>query len=97
VEETLERGEEASQSQQTLMRLALNNATWSSVDVGSWVFDASSAIALRSGKMQRHFRDLKTGAQHITSSALPRQNAGRMLAGLAEGKKWMFLELGDDA
>ncbi len=93
VEERLTRGDGPTDDQETLIRLALNNATWSCVDVGNWVFDASSAIALRSGTMQRHYRDLKTGAQHITSSVIPRQNAGRMLAGLAEGKKWAFLEL----
>jgi alkylation response protein AidB-like acyl-CoA dehydrogenase len=95
IEETLDRGDDPTQTQHSLMRLALNNATWSCMDVGNWVFDASSSIALRPGTMQRHFRDLKTGAQHITSSRLPLQSAGRMLAGLAEGQKWLFLELGD--
>jgi hypothetical protein len=51
--------------------------------------------ALRAGTMQRIFRDMHAGTQHVTSSAPVLTAMGRELSGLAEGKHWVFLNLVD--
>lgn len=96
IEETLNRGDDLSKDQQTGYRLTLAHTTWSCVDIASWAFDAAATVAIYPSVMQRHFRDMKTGAQHITSAPFVRQNAGRMLAGDDARKRWVFLDLVDD-
>jgi hypothetical protein len=54
-------------------------------------------VALRSGTIQRLFRDMHAGTQHVTSAPPVFRNAARELAGLAPAKKWIFLDLVDDA
>jgi alkylation response protein AidB-like acyl-CoA dehydrogenase len=82
---------------QTLMRLALTHLTWSCHDIAQFVYTSAGTIALRAGTIQRLFRDMHAGTQHITSAPPVIRSVGRELAGLATGKKWVFLELMDDA
>ncbi len=96
IEETLNRGDDLSKDQETGYRLALAHTTWACVDVASWAFDATATVAIHPSVIQRHFRDMKTGAQHITSAPLVRQNTGRMLAGEDGRKRWSFLDLVDE-
>jgi hypothetical protein len=77
------------------MRLALTNITWSCRDISDYVYHAAGTVALRSGTMQRLFRDMHAGTQHVTSAPFVIRNAGRELAGLASTKRWVFLELMD--
>lgn len=91
--ETLERGDPLSTRQRTVMRLSLTNATWSIHEVGMFVYLASGTTGLRSGTIQRFFRDLHAGTQHVTSAPHVIQNCGRELAGLAPGLEWRFLDL----
>ena len=93
--DTLDRGERLSTRQHTMMRLALAHATWACHDVAEFVYTSAGTVALRSGTIQRLFRDMHAGTQHITSAPPVIRNAGRELAGLAAGKKWMFLDLVD--
>jgi alkylation response protein AidB-like acyl-CoA dehydrogenase len=94
--ETLnERGDPLSIRQKTLTRLALTNATWSAQKVGSFVYFAGGTNALRAGAIQRFFRDLHAGTQHIASAPPVIRHAGRELAGLAEGQQWFFVDLVD--
>jgi len=83
--------------QQTLMRLAMANMTWSSHAVADFVYKTSGTVALRAGGIQRLFRDMHAGTQHITSAPLVFRGTGRELAGLASGKKWVFLDLVNEA
>ena len=46
-------------------------------------------------QLERYFRDLHAGTQHITSSPAIKQACGRELAGLADGKRWVYLDLVD--
>jgi alkylation response protein AidB-like acyl-CoA dehydrogenase len=92
----LHKGEALSVRQHTLMRLALTHITWSCRDVADFVYHAAGTVALRAGTIQRLFRDMHAGTQHITSAPFVIRGAGRELAGLAERKKWVFLELADD-
>jgi alkylation response protein AidB-like acyl-CoA dehydrogenase len=83
--------------QHTMIRVALANITWSCHDVSQFAYTAAGTIALRAGTMQRLFRDMHAGTQHITSAPPVIRNAGRELAGLAPGKKWLFFDLVDQA
>ena len=91
--ETLDRGELLSVRQHTLMRLAMAHATWSSQEVAAFVYASAGTTALRAGTIQRLFRDMHAGTQHVTSAPPVVRAAGRELAGLAAGRTWTFLDL----
>jgi alkylation response protein AidB-like acyl-CoA dehydrogenase len=97
VNASLDAGTPLTVRQNTLLRLALANITWACHDVSEFAYTAAGTIALRSGPMQRLFRDMHAGTQHITSAPPVIRNTGRELAGLATGKKWLFLDLVEQA
>lgn len=78
---------------ETLNRVALNNATFTTHEIAQFVYLNSGTTALRPGTVQRLFRDVHGGTQHISSSPLIMRSAGRELAGLAEGKRWVHFNL----
>lgn len=92
-EATLDAGDLLSTEQETLTRLMLNHTTWSVHEVGLTAYKWGGTTALRRGDLQRYFRDLHAGTQHVTSSPVVLQNCGRWLAGLAPEARWVFLEL----
>ncbi|MGC7101376.1 acyl-CoA dehydrogenase family protein [Amycolatopsis lurida] len=92
-EATLDRGEPLGTEQETLTRLMLNNTTWSVHAICQTVYKWASTAALRHGALQRFFRDLHAGTQHITSSPVVLQNCGKLLSGLAPDARWVFLDL----
>jgi indole-3-acetate monooxygenase len=94
---TLDSATPLSVRQHTLLRLALANITWSCHEVSEFAYTAAGTVALRSGTMQRLFRDMHAGTQHITSAPPVIRNTGRELSGVAAGKKWLFLDLVDNA
>jgi alkylation response protein AidB-like acyl-CoA dehydrogenase len=91
--ETLSSGERLSVRQQSLIRLTITHVTWAVHEVGDFVYLAGGTTALRSGPIQRIFRDLHAGTQHMIVSPPVRQTVARELAGLAEGKTWRFMDL----
>ena len=95
VSETLARGDRLSVRQNSLIRLALAHATWSAHEAALFAYKAAGTAALRAGPIQHLFRDMHAGTQHITSSPPVYASIGRELAGLAKGKKWLFLNLVD--
>jgi alkylation response protein AidB-like acyl-CoA dehydrogenase len=95
VKGTLERGGPLSVREHTMMRLALAHATWSAHDVAQFVYKSTGTHALRAGTIQRLFRDMHAGTQHVTSAPPVYKAIGRELAGLAEGQAWRFLDLVD--
>jgi indole-3-acetate monooxygenase len=95
VEETLRRGDRLTLEQHTLFRLALQQATSSAEEVSNFAYAAAGTTALRAGALQRFFRDMHAGTQHLIVSPPVRQACGRMLAGLAPGKTWAFTMLVD--
>jgi alkylation response protein AidB-like acyl-CoA dehydrogenase len=97
VKDSLDRGDVLDTRQHTLMRLAMANATWSCHEVADFVYRSAGTVALRSGVIQRLFRDMHAGTQHVTSAPPVYRAAGRELAGLAPGKQWLFLDLVDPA
>jgi alkylation response protein AidB-like acyl-CoA dehydrogenase len=93
IQDALRQGRAPSVREHTMMRLALAHITWTCRDVAQFVYASAGTLALRSGTLQRLVRDMHAGTQHITSAPPVIRNTGRELAGLAEGKKWVFLEL----
>jgi len=93
VDESLHRGQRLTTRQHTMIRLAMANITWTCKDVADFVYKSAGTVALRAGTIQRLYRDMQAGTQHITSAPPVIRNAGRELAGLAEGKRWLFLDL----
>lgn len=57
------------------------------------MYTSGGSGALRSGTVQRLFRDVHAGTQHISSSPAIMQAAGRELAGLAPGERWVHFNL----
>ncbi|WP_028932610.1 acyl-CoA dehydrogenase [Pseudonocardia spinosispora] len=92
-EETLNGGEALSTEQETLIRLALNHATWTAHEVGQTVHRWAATTAIRRGPIDRFLRDLATGTQHITSGPVVLQNCGKWLSGAQPGAHWQFLDL----
>src|SRR5690606_2496638 len=86
VRDTLDRGASLSVRQHSLMRLAMGHVTSASHDVADFVYKSAGTLALRSGTIQRLFRDMHAGTQHVTSAPPMFRNAGRELAGLGSGK-----------
>src|SRR5207248_2156372 len=91
--DTLERGDRPSTRQHTLIRLAMAHSTWAAHDAAMFAYKAGGTTALRSGTIQRLFRDMHAGTQHVTSSPPVFRAVGRELAGLAPGESWRFLDL----
>jgi hypothetical protein len=88
-------GDGVSVRQHTLIRLALTHITKSLHEVATFVYLAGGTTALRRGTLQRLFRDVHAGTQHVTSAPFVTQTCARELLGIAEGKHWQFLDLAD--
>ena len=88
-------GEGISVRQHTLVRLALTHITKTLHEVATFVYLAGGTTSLRRGTIQRMYRDVFAGTQHVTSSPNVWQTCGRELMGVAEGKTWQFLDLVD--
>jgi alkylation response protein AidB-like acyl-CoA dehydrogenase len=95
---TLESGEQLSTRQSTLLRVGLSHVTWTVNEVSEFAYRNGGTTALRDGTMQRLFRDVHAGTQHITSAPGVIKAAGKELAGLAPDSQWVFLDIvGQDA
>ena len=79
VRDTLERGGRLSTRQHTLIRLAMAHATWSAHEVAMFAYASAGTVALRSGTLQRLFRDMHAGIQHVTSQGWRRMPSGGSL------------------
>lgn len=96
VKRTLDAGERLSVRQNTLMRLAMAHVTWAAHDVSLFVYRSAGTLGLRSGTIQRLFRDMHAGTQHVIASPPVFQAIGRELGGLADSEHWVFLNLVPD-
>jgi alkylation response protein AidB-like acyl-CoA dehydrogenase len=95
VTQTIESGEPLSVDQNTNVRLGTIHVTQAAHEVTKFVYASSGTTGLREGTIQRYFRDMHAGTQHVIASRPIQQTVGRKLAGLADGTKWQFLELVD--
>lgn len=96
IQETLKKGSDLTTRQQSVMRLAMTHATWAAHEVASFVYKHSGTAALRASTIQRLFRDMHAGTQHLVASPPVFGAIGRELAGLLEKPRWQFLELVSD-
>ena len=85
---TIALGEPMSTRQITLARLAMSHVTSVAADVCSFAYRTGGGVALRDGPIQRCFRDIHAGTQHLHAHPLILRECGRELAGLAEGQSW---------
>ncbi|HVS24161.1 MAG TPA: acyl-CoA dehydrogenase family protein [Gammaproteobacteria bacterium] len=95
VRATLERREPLSMRQSTLIRLGIAHMTWAANEVAAFVYKSAGTAGLRAGTIQRLYRDMNAGTQHLVASPPVFRAIGRELAGLAPGHKWRFLDLVD--
>jgi alkylation response protein AidB-like acyl-CoA dehydrogenase len=93
VRDTLARNEPLSTRQSTLIRSGMIHVTAAAHEVSQFVYQAAGTAGLRAGTIQRLFRDMHAGTQHVIASPPVYQAVGRELSGLAEGHKWQFLNL----
>jgi hypothetical protein len=91
----MSRNEPLSVRQNTLIRSAMTHVTAASHEVSKFVYSAAGTAGLRDGTVQRLFRDMHAGTQHVIASPPVYQAIGREFAGLAEGQRWQFLNLVD--
>ncbi len=88
-------GDGISVRQHTLARVALAHITKTLHEIAGFVYLSGGTTALRHGTIQRMFRDVHAGTQHVTSGPAIWQTCGRELMGVAGGKQWQFLDLVD--
>lgn len=93
----IERGAQPSVRLQSLVRLAMAHVQWASHDVAMFVYAAAGTTGLRAGTIQRLFRDMHAGTQHLIASPPVFRALGRELAGLAPNATWRFVDLIDPA
>lgn len=93
-EATLAAGEELSDEQETMSRLATSLATRTALEISQLVHRFAGGQVMRNGVLQRFFRDSHAGTQHRGSAHIVTQQCGRMLSGtLPEGAHWGFFDL----
>ena len=88
IEATISRGEPMTTRQVTLARLALRHATDAAANAAIFGYREAGGTSLREGPLQRCFRDIHAGTQHLHTSSLVFTECGRELAGMAEGETW---------
>ena len=97
IERAVERGNTMSTRQITLARLAMSHVTSVVAEVSSFAYRTGGGVALRDGAIQRCFRDIHAGTQHLHAHPLILRECGRELAGLAAGQVWSRFGLVDPA
>ncbi len=93
VQSVLAAGQALSVRQHSLIRLAMTHVTWAAHQVATFAYKAAGTTALRAGTLQRLFRDMHAGSQHMIVSPPVFRALGQELAGLAPEKHWRFVEL----
>jgi alkylation response protein AidB-like acyl-CoA dehydrogenase len=80
-ERTLAAGNPLTTRQSTYTRLALLHATEAAIAVTTFAYRAGGGRSLRASALQRCFRDMMSGSQHIQVSPGVRRDCGRGNAG----------------
>jgi alkylation response protein AidB-like acyl-CoA dehydrogenase len=89
VSETFVRGEAMSLQQMTMIKLALRHIHDVVSDVGTFAHRAARGASLHSTPMQRFYRDIHAGTQHILMADQMIEECGRALLGLpGPGAQW---------
>ena len=95
IAQTLAGGNDPSVRQFTLARLAFSHVNSVATAIANFAFEFGGGAALRSGTIQRLFRDIHTAGRHITASEAIVRECAKDLLGLAAGKIWSLRQLID--
>lgn len=87
-EQRLRQNRELTRRELTFVRLALNIATSTVHDICLFAYKAGGGVSLRAGAIQRYYRDMCAGMQHMHVSRTILRDCGRELLGLACEKRW---------
>jgi alkylation response protein AidB-like acyl-CoA dehydrogenase len=93
VQRVIDAGGKLSVRQSSMIRLATTHVTSAAHEAATFAYKAAGTTALRSGTLQRLFRDMHAATQHVIVSPPVVRAIGQELAGLAPDKQWRFLEL----
>jgi alkylation response protein AidB-like acyl-CoA dehydrogenase len=88
IERTIEAGDDFSTRHLTLARLALNYVTTVAVENCEFAYKVGGGNALRESNIQRCYREMLVGAQHLLTSPDILRECGRDLAGFAKNEVW---------
>jgi len=90
--DTLSNGEKGSKEQIALIRLAMRNIHEVVSDVCTFAHKAGGGVSLRPSVLQRCYRDIHAGTQHILLSDQIMQDCGKVLLGMTpETSEWTIL------
>jgi alkylation response protein AidB-like acyl-CoA dehydrogenase len=95
IEISLARGEVMSTRQITLARLSMSHITSTVAEICNFAYRTGGGVALRDGPIQRCFRDIHAGTQHLHAHPLILRESGRELAGMASDQVWSRFGLVD--
>lgn len=94
VSDTLDLGTEVSKEQVALFRLAMRHIHEVVSDVCTFAHKAGGGVSLRPSVLQKCYRDIHAGTQHILLSDQIMQDCGKTLLGMApESSAWTILGL----
>jgi alkylation response protein AidB-like acyl-CoA dehydrogenase len=95
IENVTKSGKASSMRQETLIRLAMLEATEAAAEAAYFAYRTAGGAALRAGVIQRFFRDMLAGTQHQIVSTAHLRECGREIAGDGQGKHWNGFGLAD--
>jgi len=85
VERSVQAGEELTPTQRADMRVAATYATEASREIVQWAHLAAGTTAIREGsRMERAFRDMYTGTQHVFIGEKTYTDAAQIAMGMVE-------------
>ena len=94
LDETLQNEEPATNEQLALIKLAFRYSHEVSAEVCAFAYNQGGGIALRASPLQRCFRDISAGIQHVLLSDQIMQDCGKVLLGhVPQGAKMQLLGL----
>lgn len=95
--ETLDRGKPATVEQIALIRMAMRHLHDVGSEVATFAYKAGGGVALRPSLLQRAYRDLHTGTQHVFLSDQIYQECARVLLGMiGKNPRWGAFAVVDD-
>lgn len=95
IAESVARGERATHEQIALVRLGMRHSHDVASEIATFAHKAARGASLRAGTMQRVYRDIHSGTQHLTLADEIERDCGRVLLGRAEPEatRWTLLGL----
>jgi indole-3-acetate monooxygenase len=93
IEASIEAGQSVSTRQISLVHLAKSEVHEAGAEACNFAYRAAGGASLRSGVMQRVYREMMTAVQHFTIAPGIVTSAGRELGGIWSSRTWQFYDL----